>query len=119
MVKTKPARPSLEVNLKELDQIIEDGMRAPLSEADGQKLKAVLHTLAENAAPEWRTTEKTAAVLGLSETPGAAVKPASNESEQSETAGHGRNAAAAFQGAPKVTVSHAELKPGDRCPECG
>jgi transposase len=118
-VKTKSVRASLEVNLEELDQIIEDGMRAPLSEADGQKLKAVLHALVERAAPPWRTTEKTAAVLGTSQTTGPVAEPASAASEQSATAGHGRNAAAAFQGAPKVAMSHPELKPGDRCPECG
>ena len=39
--------PRMDVNLHELDQIIDGGMRAPLSESDGEKLKAVLHTLAE------------------------------------------------------------------------
>ena len=49
------------MNLEELDQIIDGGMRAPLSESDGEKLKAVLHILAERAKPRWRTTEKTRA----------------------------------------------------------
>ena len=53
----------MDVNLEELDQIIDGGMRAPLSESDGEKLKAVLHILAERAKPRWRTTEKTRAVL--------------------------------------------------------
>ena len=56
-------RPRIDVNLEELDQIIDGGMRAPLSESDGEKLKAVLHILAERAKPRWRTTEKTRAVL--------------------------------------------------------
>jgi hypothetical protein len=55
-------RPRVDVNLEELDQIIDGGMRAPLSESDGEKLKAVLHILAERAKPRWRTTEKTCAV---------------------------------------------------------
>ena len=37
-----PSRPRMDVNLEELDQIIDGGMRAPLSESDGEKLKAVL-----------------------------------------------------------------------------
>lgn len=32
--------------------------------------------------------------------------------------GHGRNGAADYPGAKKVTVSHEWLKPGDPCPEC-
>jgi hypothetical protein len=33
--------------------------------------------------------------------------------------GHGRNAAAAYRGAERITVPHASLCPGDACPECG
>ena len=116
-MKTNLPRRSIEVNLEELDQIIEEGMREPLSEADGRKLKAALHALAEKAAPRWRTTEKTQAVLGTSQPAAAAAPAAANE--PAAPVGHGRNAAAAFPGARKVTVSHPELKPGDRCPECG
>ena len=50
-----PSRPRMDVNLEELDQILDGGMRAPLSESDGEKLKAVLHILAERAKPRWRT----------------------------------------------------------------
>ena len=57
------SRPRIDVNLEELDQIIDGGMRAPLSESDGEKLKAVLHLLAERVKPRWQTTEKTRAVL--------------------------------------------------------
>jgi hypothetical protein len=32
--------------------------------------------------------------------------------------GHGRNPAAAYRGAEKVSVPHESLKHGDRCPEC-
>ena len=32
-------RPRVDVNLEELDQIIDRGTRAPLSESEGQKLK--------------------------------------------------------------------------------
>jgi transposase len=108
----------MDVNLEELDQIIDGGMRAPLSESDGEKLKAVLHTLAERVRPRWRTTEKTRAVLPQTASSEPAVEKPSPKRE-SEPAGHGRNGAAKFSGARTVTVRHKTLHPGDRCPECG
>jgi hypothetical protein len=53
----------IEVNLEELFRIIDGGMQAPLSEAEGEKLKTVLRALAQRVAPRSRTTEKTRAVL--------------------------------------------------------
>jgi hypothetical protein len=52
----------IDVNLGELDQIIDRSMRAPLSEAEGQKLKTALHAMAERL---WwkRSTEKTSSIL--------------------------------------------------------
>jgi len=101
----------IDVNLDELDQIIDRSTRAPLSESEGQKLKTALHAMAERLVRK-RNTEKTSAVL-----PDAAQagKP---ETGESAAAGHGRNGAAAFTGANKVTVTHATLHSGDRCPEC-
>jgi transposase len=114
----KPSSPRIDVDLAELDQIIDEGMRAPLSTSNGQKLKTALHALVERAAPRWRTTEKTRAVLeqppselGPEKTPPASGKPT--------PAGHGRNSAARFPGAHKVVISHATLRHGDPCPECG
>ena len=52
----------MNVNLEELDGIIDGGMRVPLSESDGPKLKAALHALAEMVVRR-RTTEKPCAVL--------------------------------------------------------
>jgi transposase len=107
----------MDVNLEELDQIIDSGMRAPLSESDGEKLKAVLHILAERAKPRWRTTEKTHVVLPqVPSSEPAAEKPSEGESQP---AGHGRNGAARFTGARTVMVLHQTLHPGDACPECG
>jgi transposase len=111
------SRPRMDVNLEELDQIIDGGMRAPLSESHGEKLKAVLHTLAERAKPRWRTTEKTRAVLPPSGSEPSAEKP-SPEGERQPT-GHGRNGGARFTGARTVSVPHKTLHPGDVCPECG
>ena len=61
MSRSEAQRP-IEVNLEELDRIIDHGMRAPLSEADGQKIKAALHAMADRLTPK-RSTEKTSAVL--------------------------------------------------------
>ncbi len=50
----------IEVNLEELDRIIDHGMDVPLSKAEGQKIKAALHAMAERLTGK-RSTEKTAA----------------------------------------------------------
>ena len=106
------SRKRIEVNLDELDQIIDRGQCAPLSESDGQKLKSALHALAESLAAT-RSTEKTRKVLTPDTTP--AEKPDANGST---APGHGRNSAATFTGANRVWIPHATLHSGDRCPEC-
>lgn len=111
-------RPRIDVNLEELDQIIDGGMRAPLSESDGEKLKVVLHVLAERAQPRWRTTEKTRAVLPQPPSSEPAGEKSSPDGER-QSRGHGRNSAARFTGAQTITVQHKRLRPGDACPECG
>jgi transposase len=104
-------RRRIEVNLDELDQIIDRSTQAPLSEAEGQKLKTAIHAMAERLS--WkRTTEKTSAVLPQDV---ALDKP---EIGESAPAGHGRHSAAAFSGAAKVASTHATLHSGDLCPEC-
>ena len=40
------------MNLDELDQIIDQSTRAPLSESEGQKLKTALHAEAEETGAE-------------------------------------------------------------------
>ncbi|MBA3914759.1 MAG: IS66 family transposase [Acidobacteriales bacterium] len=107
-------RRRIDVNLEELDQIIECGTHAPLSESDGQKLKAALHAMADRLSAN-RSTEKTRAVLKESQALAPAQRP---ENAQSRPEGHGRNSAAQFTGAPKINVPHATLTPGLTCPEC-
>src|SRR5437899_2079578 len=102
----------VDVNLDELDQIIDRSTRAPLSEAEGQKLKTALHAMAEKLVRK-RNTEKTSAVL-----PPDALPAGKPETDESEPAGHGRHGAAVFTGARRVSVAHATLHAGDRCPEC-
>jgi len=112
----KTPRRRLDVNVEELDRVIDGARQAPLSEADGNKLKAALHALVESLERR-RNTEKTSAVLGDQKNNPAteAVQP---EADKSKAAGHGRNGAEAFRGAGKVEVPHQELKSGDRCPDC-
>jgi len=62
-MKRKATRRRIEVNLEELDRIIDHGMRAPLSESDGQKIKAALHAMADRLTTK-RSTEKTSANRG-------------------------------------------------------
>src|ERR1051326_1473972 len=109
----KTSRRRLDVDIDELDRVIDAAENGPLSKADRQKLKTTLHALVERLAQK-RNTEKTNSVL----------EPKNSSCESTESpeppapAGHGRNAASAFSGAAKVSVQHAQLKPGDPCPEC-
>lgn len=105
-------RRRVDVNLDELDQIIDRGRHAPLSESEGEKLKTALHSMAERLLQK-RSTEKTSAVLPPDAAP--AGKPDAGESAP---VGHGRNPAAVFRGANRVAVAHPTLHSGDTCPEC-
>ena len=106
-------RRRVDVNLDELDQIIDRGTRAPLSESEGQQLKTALHAMAERLLQK-RSTEKTSAVL-----PPDAAPIGTPETGASAPVGHGRHGAAAFTGASRVAIVHATLHAGDSCPECG
>jgi transposase len=103
----------VDVNVEELDRIIDDARRAPLSEADSQKLKTALHALAERLRPQPKT-EKTSSVFGDAVTPAPEAPPAGDESPS----GHGRNGVTAYRGAERIPIAHAKLAHGDRCPEC-
>lgn len=112
-MKKKSSRRRLDVDVEELDRVIDAAENGPLSTADRQKLKTTLHALVERLAQK-RNTEKTNSVLG----PQNSSSVATESPEPAAAAGHGRNAASAFTGAEKVSVPHAQLKPGDPCPEC-
>ncbi len=103
-------RKRMDVNLEELDQIIERGTHAPLSESEGRKLKGALHALAGMLPPP-RSTEKTSAVLPQPEAPAP-----ENDSEPAK--GHGRNGTSSYTGAKKIAVPHPTLHTGDACPGC-
>jgi len=106
-------RRRVEVNVEELDRIIDDARSAPLSEADSQKLKTALHALAERLRSSTKT-EKTSAVFNDAKKPA----PDAPQPEAQPASGHGRNGAAAYRGANKIQIKHAQLAHGDRCPDC-
>jgi hypothetical protein len=49
----------------------------------------------------------------------ASTAGAAEQEALQEAKGHGRNGAAAYQGAKKVAVAHGVLRHKDRCPDCG
>jgi transposase len=126
----------IDISTEELEALL-GRVRSVLAEEDYQTLAAVIHTLGyvtkllDNREATLDTlrrllcrssTEKTAQVLQQ-----AGMEPSKEESEPSreraakESAGHGRNGAAAYRGATRVAVQHASLKAGDPCPDslCG
>jgi transposase len=113
----KSARRRIDVNLDELDRVLDGARQEPLSEADYDKLKGVLHAMAALLVRR-RNTEKTSAVM---ETPEGSATSTGNQpdTDAPPSPGHGRNGAEAFGGAQKVDIAHQDLKHGDRCPECG
>jgi transposase len=113
-MKKKISRRGIDVNVDELDRIIDAAMREPLNENDGRTLKTAVHAMAERLVRR-RNTEKTSAVLEPKTT---GTGPPTKAVGQPGVTGHGRNPATAFTGAEKVCVQHAQLKPGDVCPEC-
>jgi transposase len=104
----------MEINLEEIYQILDAARREPMSEANYEKVKTAVDALAEKAAPRWRTTEKTDAVLPHPNPD----RPAAKEPTAKGKSGHGRNGAARFTGANRIIVTHATLQSGDLCPEC-
>jgi transposase len=127
----KPER--LDVTSEELEALLE-GVRAPLGEANYQKLQAAIRTLSyvtelletSQATLEklrrllcHSSTEKTGKVLKQAgiETDGKKHTPPGEPTPKRQAPGHGRNSAAAYRGARKVEVPHGSLKSGDPCPD--
>lgn len=125
------------VGQAELGAILERA-KAALTAEDYAALKASMDTLAflqqelkaKGASIErlrqivfGSKTEKTSAVFPKS---GAPAEAGANESqptggengERAKKAGHGRNGAAAYQGAKRVKVTHPSLAAGQPCAEC-
>ena len=113
MKKTKSRR-RIDVNLDELDRIMDRSTQAPLSPAESHQIKTALHAMADRLIRK-RSTEKTSAVVP---TPAPGVSAEERSTYEATPAGHGRNPAAAFTGANRISIAHATLHPGDPCPEC-
>jgi len=137
---TQPLR--RELHMDELTGIVERA-KASLTEEEHATLLAAVETLvfltqeleAKGATLErlrkllfGARTEKTSDVLGeepAGEGAGAPADAAGEGAAASETTspkpkrpGHGRNGSAAYRGATKITVPHATLHGGCKCPTC-
>ena len=132
----------IDVDRKELEQIVERARTGSLDEEDIRKLKAALETLGlltellgdkDTTINRLRKilfgsgTEKLSQVLGSA--PAAAdpdkatgeAKDAGspeNGKEAPKRKGHGRNGAKDYTGAKRVKIPHESLKPGQICPDC-
>ena len=117
-MKNRPSsRPRIDVNVKEIYEILEAARREPLSDANYEKVKTAVEALVQRATRRWRSTEKTRAVLEKEKPAEPAAKEPKTETDR-KPPGHGRNGADAFTGAKRVVISHATLHCGDHCPEC-
>lgn len=114
--KRKAKRPKVEVDVQELDGIVDAALQGPLEQADAEKLRTAIHSMAEHILADRRTTEKLDAVTNEVAEKDADGKP---KEEKLPKPGHGRLGADSYTGATRVPVPHAELKPGCQCPECG
>jgi len=133
----KPGREVIEVNLEEWQALLERGRQEPLDEEGYEKLQAALRAfrLLTDLIGEKDTTisrlravlgkpstEKTSKVLeqaGLELPAKSHPSPGGKGSSSAKAKpGHGRNGAAAYQGAERIKIPHASMKPGDHCPEC-
>jgi len=131
-----PDLKDLEFPAEELKAIVDRARSGPITEAEAAKLQAIISTF-ELLKAELKSkgtsierlkrmifgasTEKTRAVLGeataaAGESTAAGNKGAASNGEKRP--GHGRNGAAAYTGASKVTVAHESLHHGDDCPGC-
>jgi len=140
----EPPQPALTFVIEELVAIIARAEAGAISAQEGAQLKALIHTFAllkqELQAKKTSierlkrmlfgsSTEKTRAVLREQSTELKAAaagrveedspaQPADRSNTPAKRAGHGRNGAAAFIGAQKVSIPHPLLRGGDGCPGC-
>jgi len=133
----------VEINMRELEEILERAKTSPLTDEDCAKLRKVFETLEyltnlvgdkDTTISKLRkilfgaSTEKIRNILGIegaktqsadaTESCPAETRADPTESFSEKAKGHGRNGAEAFTGAKRVQVPHASLKPGQRCPKC-
>ena len=121
---------SIDVSIEELEQLVDRAGREPLPPEGQRKLKAAVGTLglmAEMLADKETTIQKLRELLlparssektdKVCNDKGKEPKP-KGERKKRRKKGHGRNGAADYASAPKVSVTHPTLGCGDHCPEC-
>jgi len=134
----KAAIEFIDMNREELNQLLERA-QASLSPEDYRKVKGIVEALTyvtDLVADQQTTirdlrelmfpasTEKTEAVLknagmpGMSKANGGQPGTGTTGKQKQKAPGHGRNGASAYSNARQITVPHATLKSGDRCPGC-
>ena len=112
----KAKRPRVDVDVKELDQIVDAALQHPLNEAEAGKLRSAIHAMAEEILARRRSTEKLDAIIDEVAAKDEDGKP---KETKAPAPGHGTNRVESYTGATKVTVPHCDLTPGCVCPECG
>ncbi len=126
------ARPAVDVNVKDVHEILERARERSLTEEEAALLRAIAESYAfvlEEIADKDATirnlremifgskTEKTRNVVGGDGgSPLGSTRPDTGPKEKPK--GHGRMGAEAYTGAARVKITHPSLKHGDRCPEC-
>ena len=128
--RSKPL-PAQSVSREEMAGILER-TRAVLSPEEHAKLTGAIDTLAQVTAQLQAkdasierlrrmlfgaTTETTRNVLGEAARAGTASEPVQTTPKE-KVPGHGRNAAAAYTGAQRVSVPHPQLRATQSCPGC-
>lgn len=123
--KRKGKRKEVEVDVKELDSILDQAVEKPLSQAEADKLRAAIHTMAERIHSERRSSEKLDKMIDEVADKDPDGKPKEEslppKSPRSNTGPgrNGRNGADAYTSAVRVPVGlQADLKPGRNCPSC-
>ena len=123
--KRKGKRKKVEVDVKELDGILDQAVEKPLSQAEADKLRLAIHTMAEHILAERRSSEKLDKMIdevadkdtdGKPKEESLPPKPPRNKTGPGR---NGRNGADAYTSATRVPVElQADLKPGRNCPSC-
>ena len=123
--KRKGKRKKVEVDVKELDGILDQAVEMPLSQAEADKLRQAIHTMAERILADQRSSEKLDNMInevadkdpdGKPKEEGLPPKPPRSNPGPGR---NGRNGADAYTSATKVSIElHAALKPGCNCPSC-
>jgi transposase len=134
MTKDKPKR--IELTVQQVEALMERIQQESLFKLDYGLLFAIVanyftlerahqeqsHTLSRLVTQIFgRRTEKAKDVLQGASSQEAlpnSSSPTGTASAKEKPKGHGRNGAAAYEGAQKVCVSHSCYKAGDRCPLC-